>query len=126
MDEVLHEALEPILRDLRAAGLDEPRIEERDWAGDPERPSAMLWTRDGSASGVSVLRSATAAERVVAVTDQVQEWAIEGQLWGEGPTNWPRCPHHPGNHPMQAATVNDSAVWVCPATDEVVALVGGL
>ncbi|HEX2895886.1 MAG TPA: hypothetical protein VHO29_17920 [Marmoricola sp.] len=87
MDEALREALEPILRDLRAAGLDEPRVEDHDWAEDPERPSAMLWSRDGSGSGVSVLRSATPSERVTAVADQVQEWAIEEQLWGAAPTN---------------------------------------
>ena len=126
MDDVLREALEPILRDLRAAGLEEPRIEDREWTDDPDRPSAMLWSPDGSGSGVSVLRPAAPSERIAAVADQVQEWAIEGQLWGAGLTNWPRCPRHPDSHPMQATTVNGSAVWVCPASHDVVAPIGAL
>ncbi len=89
VDEVLRQALEPILRDLKRAGLDEPRIEDRDWTGDPEHPSVMLWSPDGSGSGISVPRAATAFERVAAVADQVQEWAIE-ELSGHTETNWPR------------------------------------
>jgi hypothetical protein len=126
MDEALRQALEPILRDLRRAGLDEPRIEDHDWTGDPEHPSAMLWRSDGSGSGVSVQRSASASERIAAVADQVQEWAIEGQLWGSAETNWPPCPHHPDNHPMSPTTANDAPVWVCPTNQDVVAQIVGL
>lgn len=125
MDEVLRQALEPIMRDLRRDGLDEPRIEERHWTGDPERPSAMLWGPDGSGSGVFVSRSAAPSERVAMAADQVQEWAIE-ELWGHAETNWPRCPHHPRSHPLLATTVNASAVWVCPTNQHVVSSVGGL
>lgn len=125
MDQVLRDALEPILRDLRRDGLDEPRIEDRHWTGDGERPSAMLWGADGGGSGVGVLRSATPAERIAEAADQVQEWAIEDQLWGTRATNWPRCPAHPDSHPMVAAAVGDAAAWLCPSSREVVALIGG-
>lgn len=126
MDEALREALEPILRDLRRDGLDEPRVEDRDWTGDPEQPSAMMWRPDGSGVGVSVSRSAAASDRIAAVADQVQEWAIEGQLWGTAETNWPRCPRHPRSHPMLATTANEAAVWVCPTSQDVVGPIGGL
>lgn len=57
VDAVLRQALEPILCDLKRGGLDEPRIEDRDWTGDSETASAMLWSIDGSGSGVSALLS---------------------------------------------------------------------
>lgn len=126
VDEVLRQSLEPILRDLRRSGLDEPTIEDRHWTGDYQSPSAMLWSADGSGSGVSVQRSATAFERIAEVADQVQEWAIESQLWGAGATNWPRCPAHPDSHPMEMTAVDDAAVWVCPRSREVMAPIGGI
>lgn len=124
VDAVLRQALEPVLRDLKRGGLDEPRIEDCDWTGGSESTSAMLWGPDGDGSGVSVLRSASPAERIADIADQVQEWAIEDQLWRPGATNWPRCPAHPNTHPLKAAAVNDQAVWVCPIGREVVAHVG--
>ena len=126
VDEVLREALQPILSDLRREGLSEPRIEDRDWSRDPERPSAMLWGPDGSGSGISVERSAALPERIAAVADQVQEWAIE-ELWGgSAATNWPRCPHHPNSHPLLATTSDQTAVWVCPADQATISRIGSL
>lgn len=84
----------------------------------------MLWSPDGNGFGVSLSRSATSAERVAGMADQVQQWAIEDQLWGRGDTNWPPCPAHPDTHPLTAAVVDDAAVWVCPQGGEVVAHVG--
>lgn len=124
VDAVLRQALGPILRDLKRGGLDEPTIEDRDWTGDSETTSAMLWGLDGGGSGVSLLRSASPAERIADIADQVQEWAIEDQLWRSGATNWPRCPAHPDTHPLKAAAVNDQAVWLCPIGREVVAHIG--
>lgn len=125
MDEVLAEAVEPVLRDLARAGLAVPRFEDVDWVGDPEYVSSMMWDDSGSGSGVSVRCAAPVEERVAEAADQVQEWAIEGQLWGSAPTNWPPCPHHPDNHPLRARVLRASAVWVCPADESVVAPIGG-
>jgi len=126
MDKALREALEPILNDLRRGGLNDPRVEDRDWTGDPERPSAMLFSPDGSGSGVSVARSAASSERIAAAADQVQEWAIEHQLWGHAPTNWPQCPHHPRNHPLLATSLDQVAVWVCPTDRAAISPIGRL
>ena len=125
MDPVLSAALQPILRDLRRDGLAEPRIEDRDWTGDPDRPSAMLWSPDGSGTGVSVDRHHPAFNRVADVADQVQQWAIE-ELWGHASTNWPRCPQHPGTHPMLATTAGETAVWACPFDQTVLSTIGDL
>lgn len=125
MNEALRHAMAPVLRDLRAAGITAPRIEDDDWTGDPGQPSAMLKSSDGSAAGVSVSLSEPECERVAAAADQVQDWAIE-ELWGSAPTNWPRCPRHPDNHPMAAICRDEVAVWACPADSVTVCEIGKL
>lgn len=125
MDEVLRQAMEPVLRDLQGAGIAEVRIQDADWTGDPESPSVMLWSPDGSGTGVYVSKAAPLSDRVAAMADQVQEWAIE-ELWGQAPTNWPPCPQHPSGHPMKATTRDGAAVWVCPADEGVVSKIGTL
>ena len=73
MDELLRQAMEPVLRDLRGAGVTAPRVEDDDWTDDPDSLSAMLWSPDGSGAGVYVSRSAPAVDRVASMADQVQE-----------------------------------------------------
>jgi hypothetical protein len=84
----------------------------------------MLWSPDGSGTGIRVELLAPEAERVAMIADQVQEWVIE-ELWGSAPTNWPPCPNHPGSHPL-AASARDVAMWSCPADGTPVAPVGSL
>ncbi|RYB90951.1 hypothetical protein EUA93_18610 [Nocardioides oleivorans] len=121
---MLGESIGPVLRDLAHAGLVAPRFADDDWAGADDRASCMMWGADGSGSGLAVARGAALAERVADAADQVQEWVIEDQLWGSGRTNWPPCPSHPDNHPLQAAVVGAGAVWTCPADRSVVRPVG--
>lgn len=125
VDEVLRQAMEPVLRDLRGAGVAPARIEDDDWTGDPDSASAMVWSSDGSGTGVYVSRLAPAAERVAALADQVQQWAIE-ELQGGSATNWPPCPPHPDTHPMRAATRAGAALWECPADGTPIAPIGSL
>ncbi len=125
VDELLSEAMAPVLRDLRSAGIASPRVEDRDWTELPDSVSAMLWSPDGSGVGVHVSRSLQGFERVAMVADQVQEWAIE-ELWGQAPTNWPMYPHHPDSHPMTATTRDGTAVWACPADRGPFAPIGAL
>ena len=123
MDESLRQALKPVLRDLQSTGVAAPRIEDVGWTDDPDRPSVMLWSADGSGTGVFVSRSQSLPERAAAMADKVQEWAIE-EVWGRAPTNWPPCPRHPDSHPMKATTQGGVPAWVCPADDTFVATVG--
>ncbi len=125
MNEALRHAMAPVLRDLRAAGITAPRIENDDWAGDPEQLSAMMWSRHGNGAGVSVLLSEPECERTASAADQVQDWVIE-ELWGRAPTNWPRCPRHPDNHPMAAICRDEAAVCACPADGVAVCEIGKL
>ncbi|MFI6759859.1 hypothetical protein ACIBF5_12060 [Micromonospora sp. NPDC050417] len=125
MGEVLRQALEPVLRDIGVSGAPVPDIRDEDWADDPGTESAMLWSRDGSGAGVSVIVAQSAPDRVAHVADQVQEWVIE-ELWRRAPTNWPVCPRHPDSHPLVATVRGAAAVWVCPVDEAVVAPVGAL
>jgi hypothetical protein len=126
MEEVLRTALEPVLRDLARAGLEAPTFEDGDWIDDPERPSSMMWTTDGTGASVAVTRAASLVERVVEATDRVQEWVIESHLRRQARTNWPRCPHHPGNHPLQPVARGAQAVWACPGDGTMVAPIGSI
>lgn len=124
MDPVLRESVEPVLSDLARAQIHAPTFDDDDWVGDRDYVSCMMWSADGSGSGLSVQRAASLPERVAQAADQVQEWAIEDQLWGSGRTNWPPCPHHPTTHPLRAVFAGSGAMWVCPAGRSVVAPVG--
>jgi hypothetical protein len=124
-DDVLIRALAPVLADVRAAGLEVPRVDAEHWTEEDDCPSAMLWL-GRSGHGVAVDRQATEAERVVEAADTAQEMVIEGELWARGATNWPRCPTHPATHPIEARVVDDVAAWVCPVSGDVVAPIGGL
>lgn len=125
------EALETVLRDLRAQGVVEPKIRV-------EQDYTMLYAPDGSGQGVSWPEHGPAADRLAWLADQVQEWAVEA-LWRQGaPAVWPHCPWHPNTHPLKATvepdtdtqaqteTETESAVWVCPNTGATVARVGEL
>jgi hypothetical protein len=127
VDDLLRQALDPVLHDLRAlaGSVAPPRIEDADWTGDPRSPSAMLWSADGNGQGISVDRLASIAERIASAADQVQEWVIE-ELWGTSPTNWPVCPLHPDSHPLQATARGDRAWWACPRDNAAVVLIGSL
>ncbi|WP_159705627.1 hypothetical protein [Arthrobacter sp. 18067] len=119
------EIIRHVLRDVSSGGLEEPRIEESDWADDPQVLSAMIYSiRDSTGQGVSVKGDLPRAEQLVSVADQVQEWVIEEN----GPTNsnWPQCPWHPNNHPLAAQLVDDQGVWACPVLNTPAALIGEL
>ncbi|MGY1602889.1 hypothetical protein [Geodermatophilus sp. SYSU D00815] len=122
----LARALVPVVHDLTATGAPVPRVVDDGWSDDPGTASAMLWSRDGThGSGVGVRLGAPRHEQLVHVADQVQEWAFD-ELRGTAATNWPRCPHHPATHPLQAAVRDGAARWVCPRDGTAVAVVGGL
>jgi len=112
VEDALSAALAPVLRDIRATRVPEPEIRDTDWLEDKQFLSAIL-EGDGSERSVCVRKADKAPFQVAEMADQVQEWVIE-ELWPAGPTNWPPCPSHPENHPMQAAVVGSTATWVCP------------
>ncbi|WP_051885877.1 hypothetical protein [Streptomyces hygroscopicus] len=114
------DALETVLRDLRAQCAVRPDIRTDDTYG------VMLWAPDGSAQGLTSPQGGTAAELLAHLADQVQDWAVEA-LWSEGVSAvWPQCPTHPDTHPLTATVHADTAVWVCPKGRAMVARIGEL
>ncbi|BBC34807.1 hypothetical protein SGFS_061010 [Streptomyces graminofaciens] len=115
------EALAAVLRDLRAQCAVQPDV-----VADEDGPGVVLWAPDGSGQGVYAEPDGRSAVLLVDVAEQVQTWAVEA-LWAAGePTVWPRCPEHPGSHPLTAAVEKGAAVWVCPRTATVASRVGEL
>ncbi|MFF4954989.1 hypothetical protein [Streptomyces chattanoogensis] len=114
------EALEAVLRDLQAQCAVQPDVRSDDRFG------IALWAPDGSGQGVTPHPDGTAAELLVHLADQVQDWAVEA-LWSEGASAvWPQCPTHPDTHPLTATVRTDTAVWVCPKRGTAVARIGEL
>lgn len=117
-------ALEPVLRDLAATGL-QLVVTPDDWGEVMQRTAMCRWP-DGSGTGVWVLVEETLAEGVARVADQVQDLVVESLPARGLPAVWPECPDHPDRHPLQARCVDGAAVWVCPREGRVVARIGGL
>lgn len=117
-------ALAPVLRDARSTGVPEIKIEDSDWTKAPGYLAAMLWDRL-SGCGISVQLALPPVQRIVSVADQVQEFIIESG-WGWSRSNWPSCPHHPTTHPLTADLREDTAVWICPVDNTVVAEIGAI
>jgi len=123
VNEALRRSLEPVLHDIRASGAPMPDVRDQEWADDGA--SAMLWSSDGSGSGVRVDATAPEEDRIVMVADQVQEWVIK-ELWGQAATNWPPCPSRPASHPLTASRRGGVAVWTCPRDGTPFSPVGSL
>lgn len=128
MDPLLAEALEIVLRDVRATSGVALRLEDRGW--DPDRPSVMLWDLAGSGTGIALDPRDPPAARLALLAEQVQEMVIETR-WEAGlPTNWPPCPDHPGTHPLglagDPAGLEHPPWWACERSGRLVARVGEL
>jgi hypothetical protein len=131
VDPVLAAALAPLLRDLEAGRVPEPRIAEPAPLFDSGEPGLLLYAPDGSGQGIRLLADAPRAEQLAHLADQVQEWAVEA-LWAAGKSAvWPQCPEHPDSHPLQPQVVDEytsaaHAVWCCPKSGHVIASIGEL
>jgi hypothetical protein len=121
----LARALAPVLQDLTSTGAPVPLVVDDGWAKSPATASAMLWSPDGSGTGIYVHLGVPRAEQVADVTDKVQEWVVE-ELTGTSRTNWPPCPHHPTTHPLEVEERDGAAWWSCPEDGTAVAVVGTL
>jgi hypothetical protein len=122
----LNRTLVAVLAHLEAGGAPLPTVQLEAWQSWPAAESAYLWAADGSGQGVWVDTAKTAAEQVAMVADQVQDWAVEELCRLGLPTNWPRCPEHPVNHPMEPAVDAGVAVWRCSASKRPACEIGHL
>jgi hypothetical protein len=124
----LRASLEPVLRDLRSSGAIVPRVLEE--AHDDFGPGcvcAWIQTLGGAGSrGIGVQVSLSAPERLADLADQVQEWEVEELAAAGRSATWPECPQHPDSHPLAPQARGDQAVWCCPASGQVIGVIGTL
>ncbi|MFF0264728.1 hypothetical protein [Kribbella sp. NPDC004536] len=122
----LHTALSLLVRDLRSTGgitlqlLDEPVLE------DPAYESLWMVSGDDSRTGLLVLRDLPAAERVVEVAEQVQDFVHEELCRLGLPVTWPECPEHPASHPLTPALPGGAPTWQCPKSNHDISAIGEL
>jgi hypothetical protein len=125
---VLDAALAPVLRDLRAAGaiVPEVRYEAQQERG-PDYVCAVIGPPGQSPGslGVWVAAGSSAAERIVGLAEQVQEWEVEALAAAGRSATWPQCPEHPASHPLEPVVSADGgASWRCPRSGTTVGAIG--
>jgi hypothetical protein len=126
MNRELDAALTPLLADLQVPSGVVPIVDETEWQDEPGAVSCWLRSPDGTGMGVWVQTGQPFLAQVLALADQVQEWAVEA-LWKlNRAASWPACPHHPGRHPLAARTHGAEVVWSCPVLEERVSAIGSL
>jgi hypothetical protein len=121
--------LAPVLRDVAACGGLVVRVEEghRPPAGlGPDDEMVMVWTPDGSGTGILVDEALPDHQQQALVADEVHEAVVEGR-WSAGlSTSWPPCPWHPDSHPLEVRLRDTDVVWACPRGGRAVCPVGQL
>ena len=129
----LRAALEPVLRDLRTTDAIVPDVVEE--AHDDLGPDCVpAWIQPpgtagslvAGSQGIRVLLGLPLPERLADVADQLQEWEVEELAAAGRPATWPQCPQHPDSHPLAPQARGAQAVWCCPRSGHVIAVIGAL
>ena len=119
-----NDALQPVLRDIRATGVPVPTVqftrqEDKDlWL-------AILTASDESSHGFYIDLSLTRAQLVCSIAESTQEWVFD-EMQRAGRTNWPQCPLHPRTHPLQAVLSKGIPQWACPSENIAISEIGQL
>jgi hypothetical protein len=121
LPEALIKKVQPILRDLGTAELDF-HLDDAGW-DDWSLDSFMLRIVGAGGRGIQ-WGDGSRAEDLVAAMDTIQDEVCETR-WSMGlPVSWPSCPGH--EHVPVPRVINGEAVWQCPNTMRVFAVIGGL
>ena len=124
MHERLAGAVSRLRRDVEATTPLRLQWPESDRA-EPD-PTVMIVGEDGTGAGAQLRTDVEPPHDLVGFADQAQEAVVEA-LWRAGePTNWPACPEHPANHPLQGRAVDGAASWCCPVSGRPHAAIGRL
>lgn len=120
----IEDALAPVLRDMRNTGAPTPKVSFK------SEDSTNFWlatltASDGSSHGISLDLSLPREYVITAAAVGTQEWVFD-ELQIVGGTNWPPCPLHPRNHPLDAAVRDGNPAWVCPAEHTIITEIGAL
>jgi hypothetical protein len=129
---VIRQATAPVLRDLDVSGAIVPEIlyQSPDDDGRDGRDGVSTdITLDGGHRGSvwTPTEQCSSGEQVWWAAHELQEWEVH-ELWEAGrSTSWPECPEHPNSHPLEPNTDDeDTAVWRCPRTRQVICAIGAL
>ena len=129
---VIHQATAPVLRDLEASGAIVPEIlyHSSEDDGRDHREGVSVDIALGGGHGGSVwtpTEECSPAEQVSWAAEELQEWEVH-ELWEAGrSTTWPECPEHPNTHPLEPnIDAEETAVWRCPRTRQVICAIGAL
>jgi hypothetical protein len=126
-----------LLNDVKAVGAllthdlvnTAPIVPEIDYDQAPFRADEVGFSlrADGEgAVGIALNRAGSWGEQIEMAVFQAQDWVIELLAHkGRSPV-WPECAMHPGSHPLTVTVADGAAVWICPRTSEVIAVVGSL
>jgi hypothetical protein len=125
--------LGPVLRDMRSSGAIVPDVmeEAHDDLG-PDYVYAWIQPPDGAGSqaagsqSIHVQVSLPPPERLAGLADQLQDWEVEELAAAGRSATWPECPQHPGSHPLAPQARGDQAAWCCPASGQVIDVIGAL
>ena len=92
----------------------------------PHGDMLMVWTPDGSGTGIWIDGALADHELLVEICDKVQE-AVTDWRWHAGlSTAWPPCPWHPSSHPLGVGLRGTQVVWSCPSDQQVACQIGQL
>jgi hypothetical protein len=125
-------ALTRVFADLNGAGIAAPTVSIEDAEADiPVTTGTARWSvtvHDPDEASLTFwlgLEEDPAVQQVV-VADTIQSWVIQNLALSQQPAVWPRCPNHPGTHPLQAELRRDDAVWICPKNGAPICAIGEL
>ena len=124
---VLREAVIPLLHDLDTTGqiLPDIREEAHEDRGDD---AVCAWIQEPGArhgQSIRVWANCSPADQIYYLAEQIQVWAGDVHVDSRR-RPWPDCPEHPGSHMLMPDNRYEAAVWCCPQSDRVLAVIGML
>jgi hypothetical protein len=126
IDEELMQSLSPVLSDIARTVAVPIEIRDEEWSSFPGQLTAMIYTQDGTGTGVSVMAYDELAQRVALAADQLQDIVVEALWTAERSTSWPECPIHPGTHPLNAELTAAGPMWRCARSGVDIVEIGSL
>ena len=89
-------------------------------------PPGSAGPHDIGSRGIRVQVGLPAPERLADLADQLQGWEVEELAAAGHPATWQECPEHPDSNPLDPRARGDQAVWCCPASGQVISVIGAL
>lgn len=115
-----------VLGDVAELGVDLDLEIERATDPDTGPGAAYLAGLGGCSLVLPGWEASSPSHELELIADRVHDWVVEELPGLHRPSDWPRCPLHPGTHPLQVRRDVDAVSWTCPRTGAALAAVGRL